>query len=379
MSFFNKIYLISILQTLTAAISIILIVAFFTLKERKYMAAIQRRKGPNVVGVWGLLQPVADGLKLFFKEFFFPVRSAVLVFLFAPILTFCLAVIQWSVIPFSGFNTIVNIEYTGLYSFAVSSLSVYGLIMAGWASNSKYAFLGALRATAQMISYEVSLGFILLIWIFLINSFNYTILILTQKYIWFFFPLFPLFFIFLIIMLAETNRTPFDLAEAEAELVAGYNVEYSAIAFALFFLGEYSNMLFMSVLIVFIFFGGWLTLISGTVFLFGFIIKILLFCFFYISIRGTLPRYRYDQLMMIGWKLILPLTIAFFLFIIGIFVFFQGLINYTSNSYLLQDAFYYLYILKSLELPLILLNQQNTIYILYDLENIFLIDSFDIL
>jgi NADH-quinone oxidoreductase subunit H len=251
--FSNLFFFISLLLIF---IFLLFTVAFFTLAERKLMAAIQRRKGPDVVGFWGFLQPLADGLKLLFKEIIFPYRSLKFLFLFSPMLIFSVSLIIWIVLPLSTNLIFSSIYYSILFTFILASLNVYGLILSGWASNSRYAFLGSIRAAAQMISYELIFGIINLIIIFCCNSCNYIDVILIQKNNWFIFLLLPIFLFFLIIILAETNRTPFDLAEAEAELVAGYNLEYSSIIFALFFLGEYSNMLFLSVLGACYFFGG---------------------------------------------------------------------------------------------------------------------------
>jgi NADH-quinone oxidoreductase subunit H len=250
----------NVVLSLIVIVPIIVSVAFFTLAERKIMASIQRRKGPNVTGVWGLLQPIADGLKLVTKELIVPSKSKVFFFVFSPILTFFLALVGWAVIPFNFGNVFVDIYLGVLYILVVSSLGIYGVILSGWASNSKYAFLGSLRSAAQMISYEVSIGVILVPVIICSSSLNLTEIVFVQSYKgWFCFPLFPLVFIFFISVLAETNRAPFDLPEAEAEIVAGFNVEYSSMGFALFFLGEYCSMILMSGLVVIFFFGGWLS------------------------------------------------------------------------------------------------------------------------
>lgn len=257
----NNILLFTIsilLKIISIVIPLLISVAYFTIAERKLMGIIQRRKGTNVVGFVGLLQPLADGLKLFSKETILPSNSNIIIFLFAPALTFMLSIIGWVVIPFSEEIVLSDLNVGVLYLFAVSSLSVYGIILAGWSSNSKYPFLGAIRSAAQMISYEVSIGFIIINVCVCAGSFNLTQIVLAQNKIWYFIPLFPAFIMFSISMLAETNRHPFDLPEAEAELVSGYNVEYSAMTFALFFLGEYANMLLMSSLISILFLGGWL-------------------------------------------------------------------------------------------------------------------------
>ena len=261
------IYIISILlKIISIIIPLLISVAYFTIAERKLMGIIQRRKGPNVIGFIGLLQPLADGLKLFAKETILPSNSNLFVFLFAPALTFILSLIGWAVIPFSEEVVLADLNVGVLYLFAVSSLSVYGIVMAGWSSNSKYPFLGALRSTAQMISYEVSLGFIIINVCICTGSYNLTNIVLSQEKVYYLFPLLPAFIMFSISMLAETNRHPFDLPEAEAELVSGYNVEYSAMTFALFFLGEYANMLLMSSFISILFLGGWLPILDFYVF-----------------------------------------------------------------------------------------------------------------
>jgi len=310
----------------------LLSVAFFTVAERKIMGAIQRRRGPNVIGFVGLLQAIADGLKLLVKETILPSNSNLGIFLLAPVLSFLLSVIGWGVIPFSHTVVLADINLGILYIFAISSLNVYGLILAGWASNSKYAFLGALRSTAQMISYEISIGFIVLSIAVCVGSLNLSKIVLAQKEVWLLIPLFPLFVMFYISMLAETNRHPFDLPEAEAELVSGYNVEYSAMTFALFFLGEYSNMLLMCALSSILFFGGWLppfdifplTIIPGS---FWFSLKVAVGAVFFILTRAALPRYRYDQLMHLGWKCFLPLAIGYLMFTVGILISFNWLPN----------------------------------------------------
>jgi NADH-quinone oxidoreductase subunit H len=326
------ILIVILLKILSITIPLLLAVAFFTVAERKIMGAVQRRRGPNVIGFLGLLQALADGLKLFVKETTFPSNSNLAVFLLAPILSFLLSIISWAVIPFSHSVVLADINLGILYILAVSSLNVYGLILAGWASNSKYAFLGALRSAAQMISYEISIGFIVLSIASCVGSLNLSKIVLAQKEIWLLVPLFPLFIMFYISMLAETNRHPFDLPEAEAELVSGYNVEYSAMTFALFFLAEYSNMLLMSSLSAILFFGGWLpplnvfplTLVPGS---FWFSMKVAIGAVFFILTRATLPRYRYDQLMHLGWKCFLPFAIGYLMLTIGILISFNWLPN----------------------------------------------------
>jgi len=318
----------TLLKIVSIVIPLLISVAYFTIAERKLMGIIQRRKGTNVVGFIGLLQPLADGLKLFSKETILPSNSNIIIFLFAPALTFILSIIGWVVIPFAEEIVLSDLNVGVLYLFSVSSLSVYGIIMAGWSSNSKYPFLGAIRSAAQMISYEVSIGFIIINVCMCSGSFNLTQIVLAQNEIWYFIPLFPAFVMFSISMLAETNRHPFDLPEAEAELVSGYNVEYSAMTFALFFLGEYANMLLMSALISILFLGGWLPpiyffeCIPGPVWL---SLKISVSVFFFIITRAALPRYRYDQLMFIGWKCFLPLSIGYLVFTIGILISFNWL------------------------------------------------------
>merc|ERR1712004_150749 len=321
-----------ILKIFSIIIPLLISVAYFTIAERKIMGSIHRRKGPNVIGFLGLLQPLADGLKLFVKETIFPSNSSILIFLLAPILTFVLSLIGWSVIPFSKNIVISDINIGILYLFAISSLSVYGIIMAGWSSNSKYPFLGALRSAAQMISYEVSIGFIIVNISICSGSFNLSNIVVSQQSIWYIVPLFPMFILFYISMLAETNRHPFDLPEAEAELVSGYNVEYSAMTFALFFLGEYANMLLMSAFSSILFLGGWLPLLNifpfnwlpGSVW---FTFKIIIGVIFFIITRAALPRYRYDQLMYIGWKSFLPLSLGYLIFTVGTLIGFNWLPN----------------------------------------------------
>ncbi len=289
-------------------------VAYLTLMERKVIAAMQLRKGPNVVGPFGLLQPLADGIKLMFKEVIIPANANKILFLLAPIITFTLALIGWAVIPFSEKFFIANINVGVTYLLATSSLGVYGIIISGWASNSKYAFLGAIRSSAQMISYEVSIGLIIITVILCVGSLNLSDIVIAQKNHWFAIPLFPMFILFFISGLAETNRLPFDLPEAESELVAGYNVEYSSMPFSMFFLGEYANMILISSFAAILFLGGWLppfdiplfNYIPGFVW---FMIKILFLLFCFIWVRATLPRYRYDQLMRLGWKVFLPISL----------------------------------------------------------------------
>ena len=318
----------SIAKILGLVVPLLVAVAYLTLAERKVMASMQRRKGPNVVGFFGILQPLADGLKLLIKEPVLPSSANTVVFLAAPVVTFLLALISWAVIPFGEGMVLSDLDIGMLYIFAISSLGVYGVIMAGWSSNSKYAFLGALRSTAQMVSYEVSLGLIIITVLMCVGSLNLSEIVLAQEEVWFAVPLFPLLLLFFISCLAETNRAPFDLPEAEAELVAGYNVEYSSMGFALFFLGEYANMIMLSVLCVILFLGGWLPPLSLTIFYwipgsFWLGIKTIFFLFLYIWVRAAFPRYRYDQLMRLGWKVFLPLALAWVLFVAGILVAFE--------------------------------------------------------
>ena len=321
-----------ILKILSIIVPLLISVAYFTIAERKLMGSIQRRRGPNVIGFLGLLQPLADGLKLFVKETIFPSNSNIYLFILAPLLTFILSLIGWAVIPLSETVVVSDLNLGVLYLFAISSLSVYGIILAGWSSNSKYPFLGSLRSAAQMISYEVSIGFIIVNICVCVGSFNLSTIVLSQGKIWFLIPLFPMFVLFYISMLAETNRHPFDLPEAEAELVSGYNVEYSAMTFALFFLGEYANMLLMSAFSSILFLGGWLPLLNITPLnllpgSFWLSIKILVGVTFFILTRAALPRYRYDQLMYIGWKSFLPLSLGYLLFTVGVLISFNWLPN----------------------------------------------------
>jgi len=318
--------LFNLLKILIIVVPLLISVAYFTLAERKILGAIQRRRGPNVIGVYGLLQPLADGFKLLVKETVLPSNANRLLFILSPILTFVISLIGWAVIPYDKFSVLAEMNIGVLYLFAVSSLGVYGIIVSGWSSNSKYAFLGALRSTAQMVSYEVSIGFILITIVICCGSFSLQTLIKCQQNIWFIVPFFPLFLMFFTSALAETNRHPFDLPEAEAELVSGYNVEYSAMGFALFSLGEYANMLMMSSINVILFFGGWLPPLSFLSFIpgsFWFGVKICFFVLLFVWVRAALPRYRYDQLMGLGWKVFLPISLAYLILTFSILISFN--------------------------------------------------------
>merc|ERR1711871_216209 len=306
-------------------VPLLIAVAYLTLAERKIMASMQQRRGPDVVGIYGMLQPFAVGLKLLSKEYVLPSSANPVLFFLAPVVTFFLALAAWAVVPFGEGWVLADLNVGIMYLFAISSLGVYGVITSGWSSNSKYAFLGALRSAAQMVSYEVSIGVIIITVLLCVGSLNLSEIILAQQDIWFFIPLFPIFIMFFVSALAETIRAPFDLPEAEAELVAGYFVEYSAMGFALFFLGEYANILMMCALCSIFFLGGWLplfpiipfTLIPGPLW-FG--IKIAFMVFLFIWVRAAYPRYRYDQLMRLGWKVLLPLSLAWVLFTAGVLV-----------------------------------------------------------
>jgi NADH-quinone oxidoreductase subunit H len=307
-------FIISLIKILIIVVPLLISVAYFTLAERKILGAIQRRRGPNVVGVYGLLQPLSDGFKLLVKETVIPSNANKFIFIISPIITFVISLMGYAIIPYDKYSMLSEVNVGVLYLFAVSSLGVYGIIMSGWSSNSKYAFLGALRSAAQMVSYEVSIGFIIVTIVICCGSFNLQTIVECQKNVWFLIPFFPLWLMFFVSALAETNRHPFDLPEAEAELVSGYNVEYSAMGFALFSLGEYANMLLMSSLNVILFFGGWLppfvilSFIPGAIW-FG--IKISFFVILFVWMRAALPRYRYDQLMGLGWKVFLPISLGY--------------------------------------------------------------------
>ena len=311
------------IQALLIVVPVLIFMAYLTYAERKVLGAMQRRVGPNVVGPFGLFQPFADAIKMLTKETVIPAGASKFLFILAPMLTFSLAVIGWAVIPVNDGWSIANINVGVLYLFAVSSLGVYGVIIAGWASNSKYAFLGALRSAAQMVSYEVSMGFIIVTVLLCVGSLNLNDVVLAQKHIWFCIPLFPLMVIYFISVLAETNRSPFDIPEGESEIVAGFFVEYSSMSFALFFLGEYTNMILMSGLTTILFLGGWFppfgiepfTWIPGPIW---FIAKICFVLFFFLWTRATFPRYRYDQLMRLGWKVFLPFSLVYLVLVAGV-------------------------------------------------------------
>ncbi len=306
--------IIIVAQILAIVVPLLLCVAYLTLAERKVWAAMQMRRGPNVVGPFGLMQPLADGAKLLFKETILPSRANKGVFLAAPMLTFTLSLIAWAVIPFQAGVVLADINVGIMFLFAISSMGVYGIVMAGWASNSRYAFLGALRSAAQMVSYEVSMGFVIITVLICVGSLNLSDIVEAQRKVWFFLPLFPMFVIFFVSILAELSHHPFDLPEAEAELVAGFQVEYSAMAFALFYLGERANMILMSAMMSVLFLGGWLppidvapfNWIPGVLWL-G--LKTALVLFVMMWVFATFPRYRYDQLMRLGWKVFLPASL----------------------------------------------------------------------
>jgi NADH-quinone oxidoreductase subunit H len=314
---------IVVAEILAIVVPLLLVVAYYTYAERKVLAYSQLRKGPNVVGPFGLLQPIADGLKMLVKETVIPSGANRAVFIAAPMVTLTLALVAWAVIPFDYGVVVSNINVGILYLFAISSLSVYGIIMAGWASNSRYAFLGALRSAAQMVSYEVSIGFVLVTVLLCAGSLNLTDIVTAQRHVWFVIPLLPMAAVFFISGLAETNRTPFDLPEGESELVAGYFVEYSSMTFLLFFMGEYANMVLVSAMTAILFLGGWLapfgvapfTWIPGPIW---FLLKTALMMFVFLWVRATLPRFRYDQLMRLGWKVFLPFSLFWLVLTAGV-------------------------------------------------------------
>ena len=325
--------LITLGETLALLVPLLLCVAYLTVAERKVLGAMQMRKGPNVVGFWGMLQAFADALKMFMKEQIIPTGANRVLFVMAPMLTMILALIAWAVIPVTNGWAIADINVGVLYLFAISSLGVYGIIIAGWASNSKYAFLGALRSAAQMVSYEVSIGFVIVTVLLCAGTLNLTGIVLAQQTIWFVVPLFPMAVVYFISALAETNRAPFDVAEGESEIVAGFMVEYSGISWALFFLGEYANMILQSAMVTILFLGGWLpipvvpfTWIPGPLW---FIAKIVFVLFIFIWVRATFPRFRYDQLMRLGWKVFLPLSL-FWLVLTAAVLVFAGWLPHTA-------------------------------------------------
>ncbi len=311
-------------------IPLLIAVAYLTYAERKVLAVMQLRRGPNVVGPFGLLQPLADGLKLFMKETIVPAGASRALFIMAPMLTFILAMLAWAVIPVDAGWVLSDINVGVLYLFAISSLGVYGIIIAGWASNSKYAFLGALRSAAQMVSYEVSIGLVIITVLLCVGSLNLSRIVEAQKTVWFVIPLLPMFVIYFISALAETNRSPFDLPEGESELVGGYFTEYSSMTFALFFLGEYANMILMSAMGAILFLGGWLppfdiapfNWVPGPIW---FALKICFVLFGFLWVRATFPRFRYDQLMRLGWKVFLPFSLFYVVLVAGVLVAFDWL------------------------------------------------------
>ena len=311
---------------------VLISVAFLVYAERKVLALIQLRRGPNVVGPFGILQSFADALKLLTKENIVPANSNKIVFLLAPIITMVLSLAGWAVIPFAPNWVIADINVGIMYLFAVSSLGVYGIIMAGWASNSQYPFLGALRSAAQMVSYEVSIGFVIITVLLCVGSLNLSKIVEAQETVWFAIPLLPMFVVFFISALAETNRLPFDLPEDESTLVAGFFTEYSSASFVLFFLGEYASMILMSSMTVILFMGGWLppfdifplNAVPGVIW---FVIKVIFILFLFIWVRGTFPRYRYDQLMRLGWKIFLPLSLLWVVLTAGFLIVFDMVPN----------------------------------------------------
>ena len=322
----------TVIYTLIIIVGILLSVAYMTYAERKVMGAMQRRQGPMTVGPFGLLQPIADGIKLFSKETIIPSQAHRVVFLVAPMMLFALSLIAWAVIPFNKDWVLANLNVGILYLFAISSMGVYGVIMAGWASNSRYAFLGGLRSASQMISYEVSMGLIIVCVLLVTGSLNLQDIVLAERPFWIQVLLFPMLIVFLISILAETNRAPFDLPEGESEITGGFMVEYSAMTYALFFLGEYANMILMSAMTTILFLGGWLPpfgidalgFVPGIIW---FALKTAMILFFFIWARATLPRFRYDQLMRLGWKVFLPFTLLWVVLVAGMLMTFGALPN----------------------------------------------------
>jgi len=313
------ILVLTVVKALAILVPLLIGVAYLTYAERKVLGAMQLRRGPNVVGPFGLFQPFADAIKMVMKETVIPTGANRVLFLMAPMLTFSLAMIAWAVVPVNDGWAIADINVGVLYLFAISSLGVYGIVIAGWASNSKYAFMGALRSAAQMVSYEVSMGFVLVSVLLCVGSLNLSDVVRAQRHLWFCVPLFPMFVVFFISALAETNRAPFDIPEGESEIVAGFFVEYSSMAFGLFFLGEYANMFLMSAMTSILFLGGWygpfgLLPVLGPIWL---ILKICACLFVFLWVRATFPRYRYDQLMRLGWKVFLPLSLLWLVITAG--------------------------------------------------------------
>ncbi|MEO1250465.1 MAG: NADH-quinone oxidoreductase subunit NuoH [Pseudomonadota bacterium] len=325
-------FILIVLSIIAIIVPVLIAVAYLTYAERKVLGAMQLRQGPMVVGPWGLLQPIADGIKMIGKETIIPSGANRVVFMIAPMLTFLLSLVAWAVIPFDYGLVLADINVGILYLFAISSLGVYGIIMAGWASNSKYAFLGAMRSAAQMVSYEVSIGFVIITVLICVGSLNLTDIVMAQQGLWFAIPLFPMFVVFFISALAETNRSPFDLPEGESEITGGFMVEYSSMTYALFFLGEYANMILMSGMTTILFLGGWLppfdvapfTWIPGPIW---FALKVAVLLFIFIWVRGTMPRFRYDQLMRLGWKVFLPFSLIWVVLTAGAVVAFDWLPN----------------------------------------------------
>lgn len=315
-----------IVQFVSVIVPMLISVAYFTLLERKVMAGIQRRRGPNQIGILGILQPFADGLKLFLKENMIPIKANNYLFIIAPILFLSLSLVNWSLIPLSE-NTVISDMHLGiLYVLSLSSLSVYGLIIGGWSSNSSYSFLGGLRSAAQMISYEIAISLIIFTVVVYAQSLNLSKIVISQETVWLIYGLFPIFIMFFVCALAETSRPPFDLPEAEAELVSGYNVEYSSMGFAFFFIAEYLNIIFMSVVCVLLFLGGWLSPINLLIFDIipsnvWFCIKIIIINFMFIWIRASFPRYRFDQLMALSWRIFLPISFSCVVLVIGISIY----------------------------------------------------------
>lgn len=327
-------------QTLALMVALLVALAFILLFDRKVWAAVQMRKGPNVVGPFGLLQSFADFFKFVFKEIVIPASADRTIFILAPLISFVLAFIGWAVVPVGPGLVVADINVGILYIFAISSLGVYGIIMGGWASNSKYSFLGSLRSAAQMVSYEVSLGFVIITVLLLVGSVNLTDIVNSQNrgagmLNWHFIPLFPMFVVFFISALAETNRPPFDLPEAESELVAGYQVEYSSTPYLLFMIGEYLNIVLMCAMLTILFFGGWHAPfdhpILNAVPLFWFGAKVIFFFFLFAMVKAIVPRYRYDQLMRIGWKIFLPLSLFWVVLVAGVLIMFPGLADWFQS------------------------------------------------